>query len=129
MRALSYQISEEDLFNTLNNLVMNVDTRYEEELARVMPLERDQEGRRNLIMKTLCWVTFAVRPLSATELELAIAVKKDAISSDDHARIRTSVDTPIGLCAGLIVLDQETQTVRLLREFHLFYSLKCPDLT
>ena len=58
------------------------------------------------------WVSHAERPLRIDELRYALAVEMDSADLDPE-NIRPQ-DTVLGSCLGLVVVDAETSTVRLI---------------
>jgi len=70
-------------------------------------------------MATLYWVSLASRPLSVTEISHALAVRTDSAKNPfDISRV-CSRNTLLACCMGLVVIDEETSTVRLVH-----YSLQ-----
>jgi len=70
-------------------------------------------------MATLYWVSLASRPLSVTEISHALAVRTDSAKKPfDISRI-CSNNTLLACCMGLVIIDEETSTVRLVH-----YSLQ-----
>jgi hypothetical protein len=65
-------------------------------------------------MKALIWLTFARVHLPATALQYALAVKEDTtdITEDDLPNL----EMIISLCMGLIGLEEESGTIRLVHE-------------
>ena len=82
---------------------------YDQTLKRI----REQKGDRSRLgMEVLMWVSHAERPLRIDELSHALAV--EAGSTDlDPENIRPQ-DTVFGSCLGLVTVDKETLTVRLI---------------
>ena len=81
--------------------------------AQTLQQIKEQKGDRSRLgMEVLMWVSHAERPLRIDELCHALAV--DMQSTDlDPENIRPQ-DTVIGSCLGLVVIDTETSTVRLI---------------
>jgi len=70
-------------------------------------------------MATLYWVSLASRPLSVTEISDALAVRTDSAKNPfDISRV-CSNSTLLACCMGLVIIDEETSTVRLVH-----YSLQ-----
>ena len=63
-------------------------------------------------MAALMWISHAERPLSADELCHALAVELD--SADFNGDNAPSMSTLIACCQGLITVDKEGSTVRLI---------------
>jgi len=82
---------------------------YDQTLQRI----REQEdGRSTLGMGVLMWVSHAERPLRIDELCHALAVDTEAMDLDSE-NIRPQ-ETVIGSCLGLVVVDNQTSTLRLI---------------
>ena len=108
MDALASKASRKGVRQALKTLPVNLDATYDEAMARIDAQNNDD---KQLAEQVLSWISFAVRPLSLNELQEALAIEpgsrkldKDNIPGED---LLTSV------CAGLVVIDQETQLVRL----------------
>ena len=82
---------------------------YNQTLQRI----REQRGDRSRLgMEVLMWVSHSKRPLRIDELRHALAA--DIESTDlDHENLPPQ-DTVLGSCLGLVVVDEETSTVRLI---------------
>ena len=63
------------------------------------------------------WASYSKRPLSLDELRQALAVKSGMKSLDAH--LLRSSKTLVDVCAGLIIVEEESNTVRLIH-----YTLK-----
>ena len=71
-----------------------------------------QDGDKSRLgMAALMWVSHAERPLQADELCHALAVEIDSVDFD--AGNVPSMSTLVGCCQGLITVDKEASTVRL----------------
>ena len=69
-------------------------------------------GKLQLGMEVLMWISYAERPLSADELCHALAVQLG--SKDFNAGNIPSMATVVNCCQGLITMDKEASTVRLI---------------
>jgi len=69
-------------------------------------------GKSRLGMAALMWVSHAERPLKEDDLCHALAVELH--SKDFNARNVPSISTLMSCCQGLITVDKETSTVRLI---------------
>ena len=73
---------------------------------------KEQEGNKSRLgIEALMWVSHAERPLKAVELCHALAVQLS--STEFNASNIPSVSTVVGCCQGLITVDNEESTVRL----------------
>jgi ankyrin repeat protein len=64
-----------------------------------------------LAKKVLSWITFAKRPLTTAEICCALAVEPDEVEIDPD-NVPNSEDL-VSVCAGLVVVDQESAVIRL----------------
>ena len=82
--------------------------------------------KSRLGMAALMWITHAERPLRADELCYALAVELD--SMDFSAGNVPSVSTLVSSCQGLITVDKEASTVRLVHFTLQEYFSAHPDI-
>lgn len=84
------------------------DTAYDLAMSRI----RDQsENDFKLAQDVLTWLVYAMRPISPKDLESAVAVELEAKHLDPE-NVVNSVEL-LSLCAGLVTLDEESKTIRL----------------
>ena len=88
---------------------VDLETVYSQTLRRI---KEQKGGRSRLGIEVLMWVSHAERPLQIDELRHALAVEMGATDTDLE-NIRPQ-DTVLGSCLGLVVVDKETSTVRLI---------------
>lgn len=81
---------------------------YEQAMERI---NGQKPGFRKLAMDVLSWITCAKRPLTTSELQhaLAIQTRKPELHSGDLPHIEDMVS----VCAGLVTVDEESRTIRL----------------
>ena len=77
-------------------------------LARI---QRQPDGRKRLGMKVLLWISHARGSLTVAELSEALAVKPG--NSSLNPRRRPSQNTMIECCMGLVTVDRESSSIRL----------------
>ncbi|KAL8875352.1 MAG: hypothetical protein Q9198_006280 [Flavoplaca austrocitrina] len=108
MDALSTRTNISKLKRALENLSSNLDDLYGDALVRI---ESQNQDHRELAEKALRWVAYTHERLEERALQEALAIEPDETDFDEEAI------TPIGLildvCAGLLILDKENGTVRL----------------
>jgi hypothetical protein len=97
----------------LEDLPRGLDATYDDAMRRIMSQPSD---RVEIARKVLCWVAFSRRPLCLTELQHAMAVEPgiNELNEDDLPDDETMIST----CAGLVIVEAETNVVRLARKFH-----------
>jgi len=105
-----------DRENALGTLPSGVRAAYMQTIDRI---QRQPKTRANQGMATLYWVSLASRPLSVTEISHALAVRTDPAKNPfDISRV-CSNNTLLACCMGLVNIDEETSTLRLVH-----YSLQ-----
>ncbi|KAH8737068.1 hypothetical protein BGZ61DRAFT_525269 [Ilyonectria robusta] len=74
-------------------------------------INRQKPGLRELAMQVLSWITCAKRPLTTSELQHALATKrnKPVLDPGDLPQIGDIVS----VCAGLVTVDQQSDLIRL----------------
>ncbi len=82
---------------------------YEDTMQRI---RRQPEDYTELARKVLICITFSARPLSLNELRHAIAVDEGTKELDPEDDL-DDPDALISSCAGLVTIDPESKTVRL----------------
>ncbi|KAI0203100.1 hypothetical protein F4808DRAFT_52007 [Astrocystis sublimbata] len=76
----------------------------------VQRIESQHHSNREWAIRTIQWICFAMRPLTATELTHALAVDQDDTElSEDNI---VSTDLLIEYCGGLVVIEPESKIVR-----------------
>ena len=94
----------------IRGLPQDITATYRNAIERV---KQQRERNRRLAFAVLSWVTFAIRPLTVTELQFAVAINPGvATLTSEHAINETRLTS---YCAGLIVIDEKTRFVRLVR--------------
>ena len=96
--------------DALNHLPKGLDGTYAEAMTRI---EGQNPEDSELAKKVLSWISYAFRPLSITELQHALAVETGHAEIDLDAL--PDEEILISVCAGLVILDKESNTVRLVR--------------
>ncbi|OAG12718.1 ankyrin [Paraphaeosphaeria sporulosa] len=81
---------------------------YDDAIQRI---DGQLDGDRERAKKVLLWITYARRPLTTTELCCALAVELDEAELDPENM--PDIEDLLSVCAGLIVVDQESALVRL----------------
>ncbi len=81
---------------------------YDEAMRRI---QGQEEGFRNLAQQILSWIVWAVRPLIVPELQHALSIEPGDDELDEDNFIDANDLTSV--CAGLVIIDQERQLIRL----------------
>ena len=88
---------------------------------------RAQDGdKSSLGMRALMWISHAERPLKVDELCYALAVELG--STDFNPQNLPSISTLVSCCQGLITVDKEASTVRLIHFTLKEYLCARPDI-
>jgi ankyrin repeat protein len=74
-------------------------------------IEAQLPGYRELAIKILCWISHAARPLRVEELQHALAVEIGDQEFDDEGIEPENL--LVSVCAGLVTVDDRSQTIRL----------------
>lgn len=77
-------------------------------MERIEGLVKDQH---DLAKQTLSWITCAMRPLTTSELQHALAVEEGR--ADFREDNISDVEDIVSVCAGLVTVDEESGTIRL----------------
>ena len=101
--------------NALESLPVTVEATYDEAMKRIAAqIESDKE----LGERVLAWITYAREPLSLKKLQHALAVSPGMTEMDEDAIEDESV--LISVCAGLVVIDENSSIIRLVHEYITF---------
>ena len=92
----------------LQSLPATLTGTYDEAMQRI---EAQDPDHTSIALKTLAWVSYAFRSLSLGELQHALAIEPESTRIDEEDMIDGNSIT--ALCAGLVVVDQGTNTVTL----------------
>ena len=94
--------------------------------AVIERIKAQDENESRLGMKALMWVSHVERPLTADELCLALAIEPG--STDFNVDSVPSILTLLGCCQGLITMDKDPSTVRLIHSTFQEYLSARPDI-
>jgi len=94
--------------------------------ATIARINAQDGDKSRLGMAALMWINHAERPLRADELCHALAV--ELVSTDFNTGNIPSISTLVGCCQGLIAVDKEASTVRLIHFTLQEYLSTHPDL-
>ncbi|KAJ6529244.1 ankyrin repeat-containing domain protein [Mycena capillaripes] len=92
----------------LNNLPKQLNDSYDIAMRRI---EAQDEEARKTAHSALIWISNAKRPLTAAELRTALAIEPGARRLDEENLME--IELIVAVCAGLIVLDEHLDVVRL----------------
>lgn len=129
-------LSVKHVRNKLRTLPTTLKDTYDDAMERI---ENQEPDHRRIALKAMAWVCYTFRALSLKELQHALAVEPgDTLLDEDLVMDGQSITS---LCAGLVVVDQRTNTVNLVHystksyfddirhiqfpEFHAKITLAC----
>ena len=94
--------------------------------ATIERIKSQGGGKWKLWMEASMWISHAERPLTVHELCDALAIEPGSI--DFNADNVPSIETLVGCCQGLITVDKEGSTVRLIHFTLQEYLSAHPDI-
>lgn len=97
--------------DALSTLPKEIHSTYDEALDRI---DKQGDDDRELAYEIFMWLTHTVQPLSVKQLQHALACNEDTEEMDEDAL--TDPDILTSVCAGLVVIDIESQVIRLVRK-------------
>lgn len=115
MDTLVTKTKRKDVRKALESLPPELDGTYDQTIERIRGQGKDYS---ELAMQVLLWISSALRPLSPVELQYAIAIQPGMTELDDEDL--DEQDLMVSVCAGLVVLDARTDTLRFVRKSVLF---------
>ncbi|KAJ7291164.1 ankyrin repeat-containing domain protein [Mycena rebaudengoi] len=92
----------------LEKLSSNLELAYSQAMERI---DIQAEEQKKLAYLALAWVTKAMRPLTVTELQEALAVEWGAKGLNPEKRPEMKII--LSVCVGLVIVDEESSVVRL----------------
>ncbi|KAJ7581693.1 hypothetical protein C8J56DRAFT_250116 [Mycena floridula] len=101
--ALASQLNRKGLRTALALLPKKIMDSYDDAMSRI---KAQGEAEYELARQIFYWLAYAKRPLSTKELQHAVAVSHDMTEMDFDAIV--DIDVLTGVCAGLIVIQEES---------------------
>ncbi|KAH0541245.1 hypothetical protein FGG08_004250 [Glutinoglossum americanum] len=108
MDSLSKKLNRRDIRKAIEDLPAELDDIYDEAMRRI---EGQDKEEANLAKRVLCWISYAFRPLTITEIQHGLAVEPG--DADLNEETLPDEDDLISLCAGLVTTDRESNIIRL----------------
>lgn len=108
MQAITDALTKSEIRKVLRNLTSDLGQTFQNVMQRIYGLP---QNRRQIALNTLMWTSHARRPLLITELVHALATNIGDIEFDEDGVLQPA--NILENCLGLIVVDQESSTVRL----------------
>lgn len=108
MQTIAHQMTKSEIRRCLRSFSTNLDQVFEETIGRI---QREPQSRKYVAIQSLMWITHARRPLEIHELLHALATRlEDTDLDEDNLLPARSI---IECCSGLVVLDDQSSTFRL----------------
>ena len=108
MQTIAHQMTKSEIRRCLRGFSTNLDQVFEDSIRRIL---REPQNRKHVAIQSLMWITHARRPLHIHELRHALATRlEDTDLDEDNLLPARSV---IECCSGLVVLDDQSSTFRL----------------
>ncbi|KAI4181647.1 MAG: hypothetical protein LQ348_004988 [Seirophora lacunosa] len=108
MDSLSSKTNVKAIKKAIANLPNTLNQLYDEAFERI---DGQNEDDRELAHRALRWVAYAYEPLRVRMLEEALAIDPQADDFDPQAS--PPIALVLNACAGLLIMEKETATVRL----------------
>ena len=109
MDALAQKHTRKAVRTALEGLPRELDETYNEAMKRIRSQNTDDV---ELAQRVLTWISFALRPLTVTEMRHAMAVQPNQTHIDEDDLIEDEI--LVSVCAGLVIIDQESKVIRLI---------------
>jgi hypothetical protein len=107
--SIAAKLTVKGIRDGLNTLPLDLSGTYDEVVHRI---NRQSEEEKKLAWLVLSWVTNAQRPLKPSELRVALAIEEKTTKLDPENLLDT--ETMLSVCAGLVVINEEDNRVRLI---------------
>jgi hypothetical protein len=111
LNALSMEDNRKSLRRAILRLPTHLDTMYDQTTQRIRTQIHQRSSRAEQV---LSWLSCSIGPLTAVELQTALAVEEGDKDLDDEAI--PEEDTPVSVCAGLVSVDSESNVIRLVHQ-------------
>ena len=122
LRSLAKKNNKKDVRLALQRLPEKLDDTYADAIARIF--SQDEEDVQ-LAKRTLMWISWAKRPLSIIELRHALAIEPGAKELDPESL--PDEDVIVDACSGLVTIDRESETIRLVHYTTQDYLVRVRD--
>jgi hypothetical protein len=118
MDSLASKTNPKAIRETLANLPKTVEDTYDEAMHRIGQQNYDHQL---LAHNVLMWIANARRPLTVLELQYALSVEINATTIDEECL--EVEDVFLSTCAGIVICDEGSKTVRLVRKWCTLISI------
>jgi ankyrin repeat protein len=134
MDSLAYKTTPKEIILALKDLERESQTLNDDKKSRALDyayiqamgrINGQTEEYQRLATQVLSWITCAKRPLLASELQHALAVEIGEHSLDKDNI--TPVEIMISVCAGLVIVDEQSEIIRLVHHTAQEYFQRTQD--
>ncbi|KAI9764109.1 MAG: hypothetical protein M1840_008669 [Geoglossum simile] len=108
MDSLAKKDNLKAIRKALPNMPSELDGVYGEAMQRIRGQNHKKARRAEQV---LSWISFALRPVTVTEIQHALAVEKGDVTFGEDAM--PDEDVLVSVCAGLVIIDRESNIIRL----------------
>lgn len=112
-------ITLKEILGKLDALPAGLHCLYAEAMKRIRALP---DSQADLAIRALVWTTLSLRPLTVKELPWAVS---DSVDPTDAV----NTEVLLSLCCGLLEVEAESNTVRLIRTLYSHFHLGLKVLT
>ena len=116
IEALKNSTTIKQLRKAADSLASDIDDVYSASWERIKAQPKEWVS---VAEGTIMWLTYAYRPLRVIELQHALALQRDGETFDNDDIV--DEEMIVSVCCGLIVVDKESELVRLVRECDFEY--------
>ena len=111
IESLKNSTTVNELREAVKSFSSDIDNMYSSTWERIVA---QPQKSVSLAKRAITWLTYALRPLRIIELRHALAIQPNTATFDDDDV--SAEETVVSVCCGLIVIEGESQTVRLVRK-------------
>ena len=111
MNLLARKRSKPDLIGALGALPKELDSTYDEALARI---DEQNEEDKQLARRMLTWVTASFHQLSIKQLQMAFAISVESLGISQAAFVDEEI--LISVCCGLVAVEKESGMVGFIHD-------------
>jgi ankyrin repeat protein len=125
IESLSRKLTIKALKKSMKSSEIGLADLYDDVIDRI---KSQGEERADMAFKLLMWIVHAFRPLSIAEAQRALA----SMELEEDKTVITEEDLPsrellLALCCGIVVVEGESDTIRLVHETTQAYLLRQSD--
>lgn len=112
MDSISTKTKIKGVREALESLPSKLNDSYDKVMERI---QSHNDDFSKLALRVLLWVSHTFAPLSLAAIRLAVAIEPGTTCIEEEDLDDENI--MLSVCAGLVVFDKQTDTVRLVRKF------------